>query len=149
MASQYFLLDRQLKIAFMYNCHTTGEMLSPIGILWYKYDALPKYGSIPQYFLELSVNLSEWNASFKSSTDSTSHLELPSNVNVSFNSGLARLFLAILIFRCLKSVTTFLSWVTFWLTNMTGLNRMKSLLSEFLSSITISFLCPKLPCPLL
>ena len=64
-----------------------GEMLSPIGILWYKYDALPKYGSIPQYFLELSVNLSEWNASFKSSTDNTSHLELPNNVNVSFNSG--------------------------------------------------------------
>ena len=87
MASQYFLLDRQLRIAFMYDYHTAGEMLSPIGILWYKYDALPKYGSIPQYFLELSVNLSEWNASIKSSTDSTSHLEPPNNVNVSFNSG--------------------------------------------------------------
>ena len=71
----------------MYDCHTVGEMLSLIGILWYKYDALPKYGSIPQYFLELSVNLNEWNASFKSSTNSTSHLELPNNVNVSFNSG--------------------------------------------------------------
>ena len=59
----------------MYNCYTAGEMLSPIGILWYKYDALPKYGSIPQNFLELSVNLSEWNASSKSSTDNTSHLE--------------------------------------------------------------------------
>ena len=87
MASQYFLLDRQLKIAFMYDCHTMGEMLIPIGILWYKYNALLKYGSIPQYFLELSVNLSEWNASFKSSTSNTSHLELPSNVNMSFNSG--------------------------------------------------------------
>ena len=87
MASQYFLLDRQLKMAFMYDCHTAGEMLSPIGILWYMYDALPKYGSIPQYFLELSVNLSEWNASFRCSTDSTSHLELPNNANMSFNNG--------------------------------------------------------------
>ena len=87
MASQYFLLDKQLKIAFMYDCHTAGDMLSPIGILWYKYDALPKYGSIPQYFLELSVDLSEWNASFKSSTNSTSHLEPPNRVNVSFTNG--------------------------------------------------------------
>ena len=71
----------------MYDCHIAGEMLSPIGILWYKYDALPKYGSIPQYFLELSVNLSEWNASFKSSTNNTSHLEPPNKVNVSFNNG--------------------------------------------------------------
>ena len=83
IASQYFLLDKQLSIAFMYDCHTTGEMLSPIGILWYTYDALPKYGSIPQYFLEFSVNLSEWNASFRSGTDNTLHFELPSNVNVS------------------------------------------------------------------
>ena len=87
IALPYFLLDRQFKIAFMYDCHTVGEMLSPISILWYKYDALPKYGSIPQYFLELSVNLSEWNVSFKSSTDSTSHLEPPNSVNVSFNNG--------------------------------------------------------------
>ena len=75
IASQYFLLDKQLKVVFMYDCHTVGEMLSSIGILWYKYDALPKYGSIPQYFLELSVNLSEWNASFRSITDNTLHLE--------------------------------------------------------------------------
>ena len=87
IASQYFLLDKQLKIAFMYNFYTTGEMLSPIGILWYKYNALPKYGSIPQYFLELLVNLSKWNVSFKSSTDSTLHLEPPNKVNVSFNNG--------------------------------------------------------------
>ena len=51
MASQYFLLDRQLKIAFMYDCHTAGEMLSPFGILWYKYDALPKYGKYSTVFL--------------------------------------------------------------------------------------------------
>ena len=86
MASQYFLLNKQLKMAFMYDCHTTGEMLSPIGILWYIYNALPKYGSIPQYFLELSVNLSEWNVSFRSSTNSTLHLEPPNNMNVSFNN---------------------------------------------------------------
>ena len=87
MALQYFLLDKQLNMAFMYDCHTAGEMLSPIGILWYKYDALPMYGSIPQYFLELSVNLSEWNASFKSSTDITLHLEPPNSINMSFNKG--------------------------------------------------------------
>ena len=52
-------------------CQTVGEILSHIGILWYKCDVLPKYGSIPQYFLELSINLSEWNVSFKSNTDST------------------------------------------------------------------------------
>ena len=71
----------------MYDCHTAGEMLSPIGILWYRYNTLPKYGSIPQYFLELSVNLSEWNTSFKSITDNTSHLEPTNRVNVSFNNG--------------------------------------------------------------
>ena len=87
IASQYFLLDKQLKMAFMYDCHTAGEILSPIGILWYKYDVLPKYGSIPQYFLEFSVNLSEWNASFRSSTDSTSHLDPPNSMNMSFNKG--------------------------------------------------------------
>ena len=87
IASQYFLLDKQLKIAFIYDCHTAGEMLSPIHILWYKYDALPKYGSLPQYLLELSVNLSEWNASFRLSTDNTSHLEPPNSMNMSFNKG--------------------------------------------------------------
>ena len=97
----------------MYDCHTVVEMLRLIGILWYKYDALQKYGSIPQYFLELFVNLSEWNTFFKSITNSTSHLEPPNNVNMSFNNGYARLFLAIHIFKYLKSVTTLLSWVTF------------------------------------
>ena len=87
MASQYFLLDKQLKMAFMYDCHTAGGILSPIGILWYKYDALPKYGSIPQYFMELSVNLSEWNASFRLNTDNTSCLKPPNSMNVSFNKG--------------------------------------------------------------
>ena len=48
-----------------------------MGILCYKYEVLPKYGSTPQYFIESSDNLNEWNASFKSNTDNTSHLELP------------------------------------------------------------------------
>ena len=43
----------------MYDCHTAGDIFNPVGILWYRYDALPKYGNIPQYFLDLSVNLSE------------------------------------------------------------------------------------------
>ena len=43
----------------MYDCQIKGEIFNPIGILWYKYDALPKYGSIPQYLFEFSDNLSE------------------------------------------------------------------------------------------
>ena len=82
---------------------------------------LPKYGSIPQYFLEFSDNLKEWNASFKSRTDSTSHLELPNTENVSLSKGYAKLIFAILTFRCLKSVTTHLSFMSFLLINITGL----------------------------
>ena len=67
----------------MYDCYTTGEIFNPIGILWYKYEALAKYGSIPQYFLDFSVSLKEWNASLRPNTNSTSHLELPSKLNVS------------------------------------------------------------------
>ena len=51
----------------------------------------------------------------------TSHLELPNNENVSLNKGYAKLFFAILVFKCLKSVTTLLSEVTFQLINITGL----------------------------
>ena len=91
-----------------------GKIFNPVGILWYKYnDALPKYGNIPKYLLEFSNNLSEWNAPFKSNTYNMSHLELPNTENVAFNKGYAKLFLAILTFRCLKSVTTLLSWLLF------------------------------------
>ena len=57
----------------------------------------------------------------KSKTDNTSHLELPNTENVSLNKGYAKLFFAILTFRCLKSVTTFLSLVKFLLIKITGL----------------------------
>ena len=77
IASQYFLLCKQSNIAFMYDCQIEGEIFNPIGILWYKYDVLPKYGSIVQYLFEFSDSLSEWNAYFKSNTDSTFHLKLP------------------------------------------------------------------------
>ena len=43
----------------MYECHTAGEIFNPIGILWYKYEALPMYGNISQYFLDFSVSLRE------------------------------------------------------------------------------------------
>ena len=36
-----------------------GEMFNPIGILWYKEEELPKYGSIPQSLFDFSDNLSE------------------------------------------------------------------------------------------
>ena len=39
-------------------------------------------------------------------TDNTSHLELPNTENVSLSKGYAKLFFAILTFKCLKSVTT-------------------------------------------
>ena len=64
IASQYFLFCKQSNIVFMYDCQIEGEIVNPIGILWYKYDVLPIYGSIPQYLFEFSDNLSEWNASF-------------------------------------------------------------------------------------
>ena len=54
IASQYFLLYKQSNNAFMYDSQIEGEIFNPIGILWYKYDALPKYGSILQYLLEYS-----------------------------------------------------------------------------------------------
>ena len=66
----------------MYDCKIEGEMFNPMGILWYKYEALPKYGSIPQYLFESSESRNEWNASFKSNTESTSHLEFPRTENM-------------------------------------------------------------------
>ena len=44
--------------------------------------------------------------SFKSSTERTSHLELSRTDNVSLTNGYAKLFFAILTFKCLKSATT-------------------------------------------
>ena len=41
--------------------------------------------------------------------------------NVSLTNGYAKLFFAILTFKCLKSVTTLLSLVNFLLINITGL----------------------------
>ena len=76
---------------------------------------------MPQNFFEFLVSRKEWKASFKSSMDMTLHLELPSIEKVSFKSGYARLFFAIHILRCLKSVTTLLSLVIFLLINITGL----------------------------
>ena len=64
-------------------------------------------------FPTISDNCNEWNASFRSRTDSTSHLELPNTENVSFSKGDARLFFVILTFKCLKSVTTPLSLISF------------------------------------
>ena len=71
----------------MYDCQIDVEILSPIDILLYRYEVLPKYGKIPQYLLKFSESLRERNASFKSSTDSTSHLELSNTENVSFSKG--------------------------------------------------------------
>ena len=60
--------------------------------------------------------------SFKSNTDNTSHFEFPNTENVSMTDGYAALFFAILTFRCLKSVTTLLSLVSFLLISITGLD---------------------------
>ena len=67
---------------------------------------------LPQNLFKFSKILKEWNASFKSNTDRTSHLELPNTENLFFNNGQAKLFFAILTFKCLKS---------FLLINITGL----------------------------
>ena len=103
IASQCFLLCRHSKIAFIYDCLIEGEMFNPIGILWYMYDALSKYGNTLQYLFQSSESLNEWNASFKCNTERTSHLELLRTENVSLTNGKAKLFFAILIFNCLKS----------------------------------------------
>ena len=73
------------------------------------------------YLFEFSDNLSEWKASFRSNTERTLHFELPNTENMSLTNGYAKLFLAILTFKCLKSVTTLLSLVNFLLINITGL----------------------------
>ena len=49
------------------------------------------------------------------------HLELPNNENVSFRNGYATLFLAVLTFKHLKSVTAVSSFVTFLQINIDGL----------------------------
>ena len=69
IASHYFLLCKESKIAFMYACQIDGDIFTPVNIPWYKYEVLPKYGKIPQYLFELSKSLKEWNASFKSNTE--------------------------------------------------------------------------------
>ena len=59
ISSQYFLLCKQANIVFMYDCQIECEIFNHIGIFWYKYGVLPKYGSIPQYLFEMSNSLSE------------------------------------------------------------------------------------------
>ena len=59
IASQCFLLCKHSKIAFMYDCQVEGEMFNPLGILLYKYEALPKYGSIPHHLFESSESCNE------------------------------------------------------------------------------------------
>ena len=82
---------------------------------------LPKYGNIPQYVFEFSESLIELNASFKSNTDNILHVEAPNTENEFISHGCAKLFLAILMFKCLKYVTSLLSFITFLLINMTRL----------------------------
>ena len=59
MDLQYFLLFKQSNIEFIYDCQIEGEIFNPKAFFWYRYDALPKYGSIPQYFFEFPDSLSE------------------------------------------------------------------------------------------
>ena len=47
----------------IYDCQIECEIFNPIGIIWYRYDGLPKYGNIPKYLLACSESLSEWNVS--------------------------------------------------------------------------------------
>ena len=60
IASKYFLLCKQFKMVFIYISQIDGETFNPIGILWYKYDALPKYRSIPQYFCDFWDSCRDW-----------------------------------------------------------------------------------------
>ena len=76
------------------------------GIDMRHFQSMVRYHNISLNFLTISV--SEKHLS-KSNTERTSHLELPNIANMSFINGYAKLFLVILVFKCLKSVTTFLS----------------------------------------
>ena len=77
---------------------------------------------------------------FKSDTESTSYLEFPRTENVSLTNGYARLFFAILTFKCLKSVTTLLSCITFQLINITGLEYGENSSYSIPKNINVSFL---------
>ena len=56
----------------------------------------------------------------RSSELSISQFELPKMLNISLSYGNAKLCLAVLLFKYLKSVTDVLSLVTFLLINITG-----------------------------
>ena len=92
------------------------------------------------FFFEFSESLKEWNASFKSNTDKISYVELPKTENVSFNNGYTKLFFAILTFECLKSAMTLLSFVTFLLINITGLEYVEKPSFISLDNTIFSFL---------
>ena len=59
IALQCFLLCKHSKIAFMYDCQIEGEIFNHMGIPRYKYEALPKCSSIPQYLFESSESHNE------------------------------------------------------------------------------------------
>ena len=98
-----------------------GEIVNPMGILGINRTCYQNMEVICNIFFEFSDSLSEWKVSFRSSTERTLHFELPNTENVSLTNGYAKLFLAILTFKCLKSVTTLSSLVNFLLINITGI----------------------------
>ena len=102
-------------------CQIEGEIFNRIGTLGIYMMYYQSQEVFSNIFFEFSESLSGWNVSFKCNTDSTSHLELPNTENVSFSKGYAKFYIAILMSRCLKSVTTLLSCVNFLLINITGL----------------------------
>ena len=93
IASQYFLLCKQSHITFMYGCQIKGEIFDPLGILYINMMCCQSMVIFHNIFLNsLMVLLNEMH-SFRSNTDSTSHLELLNTENVSFSKGYAKLFL--------------------------------------------------------
>ena len=75
---------------------------------------------MPQNSFALSVNPKLWKASFKSTQDNTSHLDLPSILNISLSNGVAVFLLIILVFNNPKSTTGLLFLVPFLATSITG-----------------------------
>ena len=74
----------------------------------------------PQNSFALSVRLKLWKASLRSTQDGTSHLDLPSILNISLSNGVAVFLLIILVFNSLKSTTGLLFFVPFLDTRITG-----------------------------
>ena len=143
IALQNFLLCKQSKISFIYDCQIDEDIFNSIGILWYKYELLPKYGKIPLYLLEVSPCLNSYPRPLCMSDPWCWHLCMHTVMHLVFRKWMSMcIIFAIFMFKCLKSVMTLISIVTFLLISITGLEYAENLLSIYLNNTIFSSPCP-------